>query len=215
MAFSMPYLRLRCISSWKGFISPVSGSTATHSASMIASFALTCFLINALPSGYWSVMSSSRREKRMTRSSFLWACILSPSYLYSAMHFPPSFSRISVGEPNRSANIGRIGFPSETLNLLILSIPSSATVFATLPKSDEILYERSKCSRVSFPPPKAIAKASRTVMSAIPNLKLPVTVRIIYFASLGEASDRRPAKKLILRSTEPAPVDFAILSKIS
>ncbi len=40
MASATPYLRRRCMSSWKGRISPVSKSIATHSASKMASLAL-------------------------------------------------------------------------------------------------------------------------------------------------------------------------------
>jgi len=135
IACVMPYLRLRCISSWKGFISPVSGSTATISASIMACFALTWSLTRLTASGYCSLMFSSLRLKRMIESASLWAWTRSPSYLYSAMHLPPSLSRISWGEPRRSASMGLMGSPMLTVKFFMPSNPFSATVRATLPRS--------------------------------------------------------------------------------
>jgi len=141
------------MSSWKGFISPVSGSMATISASIMACLGLMNFLTSSTASGYCSVMFSSRRENKMMLSPSLWACTRSPSYLYSAMHFPPSFSRISWGLPRRSANMGLMGSPMLRVKFLMPSMPCSATVRATLPRSLLMLYARSISVRVSFPPP--------------------------------------------------------------
>ena len=103
----------------------------------------------------------------------MWSCTLSPSNLYSAAKLLPIFSIASSSLFTLSASIGLIGLNKITSNFLIPSMPLVAIVSATLPKSLETLYACCKIFLLSLFPENAIANASITVFSAIPNLKDP------------------------------------------
>ncbi len=153
MKWFTKYFRLLCINSWKGSNSPVWLSIATTSPSTIASFALILFIIKLTISGYWLDIFSSLLENKDIWDPFLCAWIRSPSYLYSAAHTPFSLSNISSVEERRSASIGLIGSKIVTWISFIPFIPFSATIFATLPRSEETLYARSITDLLFFPPP--------------------------------------------------------------
>ncbi len=155
-------------------------------------------------------------------SSFLWTCILIPSYLYSATTLPNSFMTF----PTLSAfspSITCIGCPNRTFTFFNPLIPFSLAIFATSPKSDRTFQACSTTLTISFfssllipsSTRKAFTMASLIIPSATPILNSCRIVLTIYLASFGCAEVSNSAIRLSFLSCEPTPVTKANFCKFS
>ena len=107
------------MTSWKGRSSPAAASYATTSPSRIASRGPRPVCSSSTTSGNWVLTRSCRRvNSSIWPSAVRCACSRMPSYLYSAMHCPPSLARISSASDNRWASMTRTGLPARTRSCL-------------------------------------------------------------------------------------------------